>query len=135
MALYKWNDRFKIGIESIDNQHKKLFAMIEDYYQSFKKGKSKEGLTILLKELSDYTQFHFKFEEDYFKKHNYPETEAHVREHRSFINDLEDLKIRVESNKMVLPVEVGSFLSEWLLKHIKGSDKKYVALFKEKNVG
>lgn len=134
MALYKWNDSFKIGIDSIDNQHKKLFEMIDIYYQSFKKGKSKEGLVILVQELSDYTEFHFKFEENYFKKYDYPKTEEHLIEHKRFINDLEDFKLRINRNKMVLPVEVGNFLGEWLLNHIKGSDRQYVKLFKENNI-
>jgi len=134
MAFYKWNDRFKIGIVSIDKQHKQLFDMIEIYYQSFKAGKSKEGLAKLLDDLTDYTKFHFTFEEKYFEKYNYAEAEAHTKEHKGFISELEELKNRVEKHKMVLPVEVGNFLGEWLIRHINGSDKKYLTLFKDKNI-
>lgn len=134
MAFYKWNERFKIGIESIDNQHKKLFEMIDNYYQSFKAGKSKEGLAKLLEDLTDYTKFHFAFEEKYFKKYNYAGTEAHTKEHKGFISEIEELKNRVKTHKMVLPVEVGNFLGEWLVEHISGSDKKYLDLFKKNDI-
>ena len=70
----------------------------------------------------------------YFKQYNYTETEAHIREHKSFIAELEEIKDRVKRHKMVLPVELGNFLGEWLLKHINGSDKKYLSLFKDKDI-
>lgn len=41
-TLIKWDDKFLIGIPVIDEQHKKLIQLCEDFYQALMAGKEKQ---------------------------------------------------------------------------------------------
>ncbi|MBN1251511.1 MAG: hemerythrin family protein [Bacteroidales bacterium] len=134
MEFIKWTNDYSVDIQSIDDQHKTLFVMINDYYEAVRQKQSNQGLKILIGKLLNYTNFHFKNEERYFDKFLYSQAESHKKLHQVYISKIEEVKNRLENNKMVLPVEVGTFLRDWLYQHIKVEDKKYSAFLKEKGI-
>ena len=59
-------------------------------------------------------------------KTNYPALSAHKIEHESFVSRITNLQERFKSSPVVmLDLELMSYLRNWLLTHIQGSDKKY----------
>ena len=46
----------------------------------------------------------------------------------------DDAKQAFEQGKATLSAEIMQYLTQWLIGHIKGSDKQYVDLFLEKGV-
>ena len=59
----EWNERYNIGIDVIDNQHRQILDYInalEHIRISGQRDKIKEALDDLI----DYTQSHFSFEEN-----------------------------------------------------------------------
>jgi hemerythrin len=85
----------------------------------------------IVSDLVTYTVVHFKAEEKYFAQFRYPDTFNHRIEHVAFVKRVTDFKQGFETGKLPLTVEVMSFLSEWLKKHIMGTDKKYSRFFNE----
>ena len=130
----KWSDNYNIDINIIDDQHKKLFQYIADYTNALKNKESEQGLKKLIHNLLNYTQVHFKNEEDYFLRFSYIDSENHKKQHGFFIEKINEIKTRLEQGKMVLPIEIGSFLRDWFYKHIQIEDKKYVGCFKENGI-
>jgi len=59
----KWSDELANGILSIDEQHKILFKMVDDFRNSFNSGSPQAALTVLLGALERYVRLHFSFEE------------------------------------------------------------------------
>lgn len=52
--MIKWRNEYTLGIELIDNQHKKLLEIVNRLYSAFiEKKQSEEVLTVLV-ELKDY---------------------------------------------------------------------------------
>ncbi len=126
-----WSDDFSVNVEEIDNQHKKLFDMVNSYYEAFHQKKSAEAVGKLINGLAEYTISHFKKEEGYFEKFGYEDTVAHKKEHTDLLDKVTDITNRVKVGKMVLSVEIGDFLKDWLNTHIKKVDKKYSKCFNE----
>ncbi len=58
-------------------------------------------------------------------KYAYPESEQHKVEHSKFIKKLNSLKSNFNKGKITISLEILNFLKDWLLNHIKISDKKY----------
>ena len=56
--LFEWSDKYKIGIEEIDNQHKTLFSIAFDLNKAMLERRSNDILKELLDKLIDYTQTH-----------------------------------------------------------------------------
>ncbi|MCP3924395.1 MAG: hemerythrin family protein [Desulfobacterales bacterium] len=134
MAFINWNDSLSVGVEKFDKEHKVLVGIINDLSDAMKQGKGKEVIGKTLDGLIDYTMNHFKNEEMYFKKFNYPDKADHIKEHLSFVEKVSEFKEGFETGKLSLSIEVMNFLKDWLQKHINTTDKKYTAFFNEKGL-
>lgn len=128
-----WSQSFALGIASIDDQHKKLFQLIDQLHDHMMKGAGQQVLPTIFDELINYVKVHFGYEETLFKKHGYPEQANHKKEHESFASKVLEFKQKYLSGDRN-SVAVMDFLNNWLKNHIMGIDKKYVPFFQSKDV-
>jgi hemerythrin len=132
--LIEWNEELWIGIREIDDQHKILVDLINELHQAMLARRTNEALHGIIERLVNYTETHFGNEERYFASFGYADTAAHVQAHRGFVTKIRNFKTDLASGKLLLSMEVMTFLKEWLIQHILGTDRKYVALFKERGI-
>ncbi|HMA64703.1 MAG TPA: bacteriohemerythrin [Chitinispirillaceae bacterium] len=125
MAFMEWNDSMSVGVQQIDNEHKKLVDLVNTLNDSMKNGKSKEALQIVFSELVDYTIEHFSNEELLMQKVNYSNITVHKREHDELTKKVRVLKDDFISGKMMVSIEVRDFLKNWIVNHIQKTDKLY----------
>jgi hemerythrin len=131
MALVTWNDNLSVNVEEFDLQHKKLISLINELNDAMSVGKGKDVLEKIVNDLVRYTVTHFKAEEKCFAQFRYPDTFNHRIEHLTFMRKVAGFKNEIENGKLPLSVEVMSFMSDWLKKHIMGTDKKYSQFFND----
>lgn len=82
---FVWNDRYNIGVELIDTQHKKLFRILNKLFQFGQlEEKSQWVCQEAIKYFKDHTLEHFQDEENYMASIAYPELEMHRRIHGNF---------------------------------------------------
>ncbi len=134
MALITWSEKYSINIASIDKQHIKLVDLINQLHSAMLNNQTKEVLLKIIKGLVSYTSEHFTYEEELFEKYGYPATAEHKREHTNFVKKISDFQDKYTAGKLTLSMEMLTFLKEWLLKHIAGTDQKYATFFTEKGV-
>ncbi|KAF0142361.1 MAG: hemerythrin family protein [Ignavibacteriales bacterium] len=134
MALIQWNSTLSVNITQIDNQHMKLVELVNTLHDRMKEGKGKAALSGILNELTNYTVYHFKTEEDLFRKYNYPQTDAHLKEHDALVQQVVKLKADFDNGKSVLTLDVMNFLKDWLTLHIMGNDKAYTPFLKSQGI-
>ena len=134
MSLITWQDSFSVGIHSIDDQHKKLVGMINNLYSEFYKGITDDFLKELIVELEKYTVYHFSYEEKFMKLYNYKDSKEHQEEHKKFVEEIKNYKETVSQKNKTAVIDFATFLKNWLLKHIMGTDKRYSKLFQEKGM-
>lgn len=131
MPIVLWDNSFSVNVREIDEQHEKLFDLINSLYDAMKKGLGKEILPKIIDELFHYVEKHFSTEEKYFDRFNYPESESHKIEHYNFLKKVSEFKKSYEEGQIGLTIDIITFLQEWLIRHIKVVDKKYSAFFNE----
>jgi hemerythrin len=131
MEILKWDDSMSVQIQEIDDQHKKLISLLNNFYTELQDGSVREKLGKLLDGLLEYTDFHFTTEENYMQKFNFEGFESHKNEHAAFIEKVQDVKKRYDEGKMVVSPEVTNYIKDWLVKHIKGTDQEYIQCFRE----
>ncbi len=134
MALIQWNSSLSVNITQIDNQHMKLVELVNTLHDKMKEGKGKDALSGILNELTNYTVYHFKTEEDLFRKYKYPQTDSHLKEHEALVQQVVKLRSDFGSGKSVLTLDVMNFLKDWLTGHIMGNDKAYVPFLKSQGI-
>ncbi len=127
-----WSDIYSVNIEEIDKQHKQLIDIINKLFNAFSEGKAEKIIPEILKELTDYTNYHFKTEEELFEKYNYPDTKVHKDRHSECVNQIEIWKEKYQKDITNIPYELMDYLKKWLLQHILKEDKSYSKFLIEK---
>lgn len=80
-----WNNRYNIGVDIIDKQHKKLFSILNKLFNFGQLAeKSQWVCQEAIKYFKDHTLEHFQDEEDYMASIHYPGLEMHKRVHSNF---------------------------------------------------
>ncbi|CAK0741458.1 hypothetical protein CCP2SC5_100058 [Azospirillaceae bacterium] len=135
MPLMEWNDKLSVGVTQFDNEHKKLVSLMNDLFDAVQAGRGKEALGRILDDLVSYTKTHFINEEQYMQKHGYDSFLAHQQEHEALTKRVIEVQQKYHSGATaMLSMEVMTFLKNWLVKHIQGTDKKYGPFLNGKGV-
>ena len=127
----EWSDALSVDYPDIDEQHKKLVLMINDYYEQLSAG-DHTSLTVLLTGLTEYTKFHFRFEEELMHQSTYPESAHHKHEHAALISRVNNITERVNAGVVAPTAEVANFIKSWLISHIMRTDKELAKWLREK---
>ena len=127
MALLTWNDSYSVKVDKMDEQHQKLFGLINSFYDEVGKQSQDKLIFDLIAGMKDYTILHFNEEEQLMQQCNYPGLAEHKKEHADFIDKVTDLEEKLKSGKMIISFEITNFLKDWIKKHIKESDQQYSA--------
>jgi hemerythrin-like metal-binding domain len=130
--MFKWDDKYSVGIQTIDEQHKEIFRILDKLYSLLKTGKSDNLLNEIIPELENYTIFHFQREEFYFGKFGYSESDEHIFEHEEFIKKMREVKVDLELGRISLGFDLMIYLKTWIEHHILVVDKRYVDSLKDK---
>lgn len=115
------DDKYKLGIKMIDEQHQRIFDLIDLLCDIDRTDKKR--IKAIIEELKDYSEYHFKSEEEYFKSIKFTETDNHIHLHGVFIQTIEyyyDFPNKLSKKKLY------TFLNTWIKHHILVEDKKYV---------
>ncbi len=134
MAFIEWDDSFSIDISEIDKQHQRLFTMINELADAIHGETGKSTLRRIADGLVNYIDVHFTHEEGYFDQFGYTEAPGHKKEHAQFVQRVLGFMDGFEQENLDTSMDMVRFLSDWLITHIKGSDRKYVPLFTARGV-
>ncbi len=129
--LIAWDTSIKIGIDAIDKQHKRLVDLINKLNSAMTNREGNRVLLSILTELADYTVEHFADEEEMMRKAGYEKLEGHKKIHRKLVAQVLDFKKQFEEGSATVSIELMSFLADWLISHIQGTDRQYVPVMKE----
>jgi hemerythrin len=124
--MYEMKEEYKIGINAIDEQHKKLFELTENTHQLLKNEftlDKYDRIVHLIEELKEYTIFHFKTEEEYMDSIGYKRMFMQKVEHDAFIKKISDIDLKkIDENQDDYIIGILKFLNDWLVEHILEKD-------------
>jgi hemerythrin len=130
-----FTEEYWTGIPQVDEEHRKLFELIGRAYEMVEYtdvSESYDDIMRLMDELEDYTDYHFKHEEEFMESVGYKGLEAQRRAHESFLVRLEDKDEAEQSeNRVKFLEDLLDFLYAWLGRHILKMDKLIPAKKKE----
>lgn len=129
-----WKDEYSVGIESIDNDHKKLLSLINNLQTSTMYYTGEDFDREALDKLIEYTKFHFTREEKLMEDNDYPGFAEHKLQHKKMTDNVLNMVKEYEEDSEKTIEELVEFLKDWLIKHINGSDQKYSSYLISKGV-
>jgi hemerythrin len=125
IMMYQFTEDCRIGIQEIDEEHEKLFQLINQTMEMAKiGGDSYTTAKNLVTQLKEYALTHFAHEESYMEQIHDKELERQKKEHQLFkekVNSYQIEELSVDDGEKVME-ELLTFAAKWLYHHIIGSD-------------
>lgn len=125
MALLSWNDQYLIGQATIDEEHKMLFRLINDFHSHWSEQRDRKDIARVLSQLIQYGELHFQDEERIMAQEGYPELESHRRIHEKLIEEIFKLNEELAGKSPLLERDITKFLKQWLVDHIVHNDYEF----------
>lgn len=136
IQMIEWKDSYRLGIDIIDEQHKKLFDIAEDaetimvmpeHVDRF------DEIITILNELRDYVKYHFEQEEKLLLEIQYNKFFDHKVAHNDFIEHINAFNIdEIDEHQTEKCLELVRILIDWLIEHVLEKDKQWAKVYKEK---
>jgi hemerythrin len=116
----KWSEDYATGVERIDEQHKMLFQMVEDFGTALDQGQGQRVYQSFLESLDLYARSHFRYEEGCMVKCHCPAAEGNKTAHDRFMAMLIRFTQRHASNGYDAgdARELTDTIDRWLADHI-----------------
>lgn len=130
-----WTQNLSVGVASIDSQHKMWFDKANALFDACSQGKGRAYISELLDFLTDYTHTHFRDEESYMQKINYPRYSIQKKLHTDFIAQLNNLKkdLNASQGNLAVVISANTLVLNWFTNHISTEDKQIGEFVKAAN--
>lgn len=124
-------NELNLGISELDDQHQAFFMHMVGLRRALIEGSGgRDKLMKTLRFLDTFIDEHFRAEEGYMRRHNYPGILVHRADHEKFAKAVAEFKnkaLDLEARGEILSflaVEVEHRLERWLTEHILVHDRK-----------
>ena len=121
----EWTDELSVGVPEMDEQHRRLIDILNQFYEAIEKGEREEAIQSLLQGAEEYTVFHFESEERFMEEIGFPELEDHKRVHSTLVEEVRSTKEKYKQGDAKAVRGLAAFLLSWLYTHILKTDRKY----------
>lgn len=137
MSYFSWQDKFSVGVEALDREHKILIDLIDRLHEALVNKTVLETLPHIVSTLMAYSRDHFAHEEEALEKYDYPTDalEAHKKAHEDLRAETREMKRRLDAGEHVnIGLDFLCFLHNWLYFHILEEDMAYCDFLRDKEV-
>jgi hemerythrin len=125
MEKFSLSDKYLVGNELLDAQHKVILSYMAKVYMYLLAGKKEKDLFELVDRLDTFCKLHFLDEEKVMEELDFPEIAIHKAQHALFVTHLENFMGRYEELNIAKNIDEFIFLKGWFLEHIEVFDRKY----------
>jgi len=88
----EWKHEHSIGIQEIDEQHKKVIEIISKIERDIKLNRGWREIVYDVVDLRVFAKSHFEFEEGLMRMYGYKEAAKHMKEHEYFFARLTEIE-------------------------------------------
>jgi hemerythrin len=124
--MLKWKDEYSIGVELLDAQHKHLFEIGNEAFELLTdemRVDKYDRIVQVLKDLKQYTIYHFKCEEDFMQSISYKKLFSQKVDHDEFIKKINGVNLEhIDEDQNEYLKELLAFIFDWILDHILTKD-------------
>ena len=86
MSFLQWKDEYSVGIESMDDEHREMIALINSTYDKLGSDADPDQIDECLAEIFNTISMHFALEERIMRNAAYAEFEAHKNDHEELLD-------------------------------------------------
>ena len=125
MPLLSWKPEYSVDETELDSDHMKFFEILNTAYENVMSHQEVESATSKIDVLLELLRHHISAEEQYLMENGYHDIDAHMAEHRHFMDNIEQLKASQFDSNLDATKGMIVVLGDLILHHILIEDKKY----------
>ena len=127
MAIVEWREQMSLDYLPLDEEHKAFLDVVNRSVPAARSGDF-ETMGLVFEACYDYVRNHFSHEEDIMERISFPDMEAHIQAHRTFIQNISEFRkiyeaAKTDEDKKKIAIKTSDFLSLWFLGHVLSRDK------------
>ena len=119
-----WDNKYEIGIDRIDFEHRIFLGLIKDLSDAVEGGQPRTKLSRIIDEIRLYAAFHFLSEENIMIDIDYPDLQPHREEHARLLSLLDDKLHTFAAEETSDGSEIVEFVFQWFALHTTQVDKQ-----------
>jgi hemerythrin-like metal-binding protein len=125
MSFAEWDHRYEIGIESVDEDHRQIIKLINDFHDLLLQGGSRAEVIDLLGVVYTNIRSHFVSEEEIMRSMDYPDYRIHKADHDRLLEEIDEISSDYEAGKYFnKPLALADRLKNWFDTHFFDMDGK-----------
>lgn len=118
-----WEKSIGIGVPQLDEDHKRLIGIFNYLNAHQTEDVNSEIISLVIEQIREFASRHFPREEAYMESIDYPDYEAHKKQHKHFREKTAALCVDVMNHKDTAPKDIYQLLHSWVVEHILHEDK------------
>ena len=127
MPIVPWREQMSLNYPPLDEEHQDFLNVVNQAPVAAHAGDFPQ-MDWVFEKCYDYVRNHFAHEEDIMERIQFPDMEAHMNAHRTFIQNISEFRQRYENartaaDKKKAAIEAADFLNLWFLGHILSRDR------------
>ncbi len=127
MPIVPWREQMSLNYPPLDEEHQDFLNVVNQAPIVAQSGDFSK-MDWVFEKCYDYVRNHFSHEEDIMERIHFPDIEAHMNAHRTFIQNISEFRQRYENTKNLqekqkIAIEAADFLNLWFLGHILSRDR------------
>ena len=120
-----WKVDYSVGIPKFDDDHVIILNLIDTYLTQSDSVMDLNTVKFIVDQLDEYSETHFKAEEDYMTEIGFPGLAGHRRKHHEMLDQLGYIKNQCEKGETSVVEVTAKFLHDWWNNHILTEDMAY----------
>jgi len=124
MSFIEWDDRFSVGVASVDHEHRELIELINGFQRKIVQDDAVEARRDYLGETLAHISAHFALEEKLMRDSRYDQYAEHKADHEVLLDQLRDIMDAVESDHAVDNDALSEVLEHWFARHFQTHDAR-----------
>lgn len=121
MALIDWDERFRVGIASVDHEHRELIGLINALHERLGGGHS---VADFLGEIYTRISAHFALEEKIMRARKYDQYADHKADHERLLDEIRDIMDDYEDKRIYQDEILAGRLRSWFGDHFRTRDAR-----------
>ena len=124
MPLIAWDEKFSVGIASVDHEHRELIGLINDAHDRLMRPAAQAAVPDFLGEIYARISAHFALEEQLMRMERYDHYDEHKADHERLLDAIRDIMDDYEDARNYDENRFAQRLRTWFTEHFRTHDAR-----------
>ncbi len=124
MSLLEWDEKFSVGVPSIDHEHREIIGLVNAAYERLNRSGADEAVMDFLGEIYARISAHFALEESLMRAKHYDRYAGHKADHERLLDEILEIMDAYEDGEFFSDALFAEQLRAWFTVHFRTHDAR-----------